>query len=221
MSGERHASVVVAVRAVRVVQVAVHEEVDVVAVRHGLMTARRTMHVRRIVCAACMGWSAGRRIGGGDLERVLVDVTVMQVMQMAVVQVIDVAVVDDSLMATAGAVLVGVICVDTMGLGHDDAPQGLRGLPPLRGVVDRRPHDGQHMVVVKGVGDVPAVAAPGDEPLVAQHANPLRDGRQALAFRLSEIRHAGRRRRQPRQQPQPALVAKGTQEPRGPLQSGR
>jgi len=123
MLGEHHASVVIAVRAVRVVQVTVHEEVDVAAVRHGLMATRRTMHVRRIVCAACMGGSAGRRIVGGDGERVLVDVTVMQVMQVAVVQVVDMAAVDDSLMATAGAVLVGVLCMDTMGLRHLDAPQ--------------------------------------------------------------------------------------------------
>jgi hypothetical protein len=53
-------AVVVAVVAVRVVQVAVHQVIDVVAVRHGLVAAARAVLVALVVLAAGVLRRAGR-----------------------------------------------------------------------------------------------------------------------------------------------------------------
>ena len=79
---------VVAVCAVRVMQVAVDEVVGVVAVRNGLVTAGRAVDVRDVVAAAGVRRRAGIRVGRAHCDDVLVDVRLVQVVQVAVVQVV-------------------------------------------------------------------------------------------------------------------------------------
>jgi hypothetical protein len=98
------APVVVAVVAVGMVQVLVHQIVDMVAMRDRLVPAAGavlvgTLHFRR----------AARRIGRVDADHVLVDVIAMHVVQMAVMQIVDVAVMADCQVTAIGAVLVGVV----------------------------------------------------------------------------------------------------------------
>lgn len=100
---------VVAVITVRVVQVAVDEIVDMVAVRNGFVPAARTVYMIRIMAAALVIGGAAVWVGFCHRDDMLVNVIAMHVMQMAVVQIIDVAIMQDRQMAAVGAVLMGVV----------------------------------------------------------------------------------------------------------------
>lgn len=76
---------VVAVSVVRVVQVAIDEVVDVVAVGDGCVAAAGTVHVVGIMTAAAVLWSADRGIRLAHLEPMLVDVAAVRVVEVAVV----------------------------------------------------------------------------------------------------------------------------------------
>ena len=95
----------------RVVQVAIDEVVNVVAMRHGFVAATGTVDVSRFVAAAVVVRRAGIRVGGADGDAVFIDVVAVRVVQVAVVQVINVAFVLDGSVAAACAVLVFVIGV--------------------------------------------------------------------------------------------------------------
>jgi hypothetical protein len=101
-----HATVIVAVVGVRMMQVPVDQIVDVVAVRDGLVPAAGAM----LVAALDLGRAAGR-VRRTDRQRMLVDVIAMHMMQMAVMQIINMAVMADRRVSAARAMLVGVIGV--------------------------------------------------------------------------------------------------------------
>jgi hypothetical protein len=94
---------------VRAMEVIAHQVVDVIAVRHGLMTTRLAVLVIGGMAAAAVLVRAAIGVRAVDLEHVLVDVTLMGMVQVAVVQVIDVIAVLDAGMAAAWAVAVLVI----------------------------------------------------------------------------------------------------------------
>lgn len=72
-----------------VVQMAIDEVVDMVAVRHSGVPAIRAMHVVGGVTAAYVSTGAALRIGAGDFESVFLDDTGSGlVMQMAIVQIV-------------------------------------------------------------------------------------------------------------------------------------
>jgi hypothetical protein len=100
-----------------VVQVAVDEVVDVIAVRDGRMPASLAMGVIRIVAGAAVVGCAPLRVGLVDGEGVLVDVIAVGVVKVAVVQVVDVVAVGDGDMAAPRPVDVGVVGVDGV-IGH-------------------------------------------------------------------------------------------------------
>jgi hypothetical protein len=101
--------------AVRVVQVAIDEIVDVVAMRHGLVTAPGPVLVSRLMSRTLVLGRASVRVRSGDLDRVLVDVVGMHVMEMAVMEIIDVIAMLDRRVSAAGAVLVRVVGVMWLG----------------------------------------------------------------------------------------------------------
>lgn len=112
---------IVAVVAVGVVQAAVHQVVNVIAVWHGLVAAVGPV---RVSLSVFLLREVGRtvcRVGGADFEDVLVNVPLVMVMKMAVVEIINVAVVLDGGVAAIGAVLMRVVFVDDM-VGHRDTP---------------------------------------------------------------------------------------------------
>jgi hypothetical protein len=106
--------VIVAVAAVRMVEVTVDQVVDVIAVRHRLVAARRAMLVSRAVRAAVVGRRASGRIGRPDFENVFVHVIAVGRVQMAVVEVVDVILVADGGVAAAGAMNVRMASVDSV-----------------------------------------------------------------------------------------------------------
>src|SRR5688572_3982471 len=76
-------SVVVAVVAVRVVQVAVHKVVHMVAVGDRLVTAAGAVLVARLMSAAVMARRTGVRVDRADGEDVLVHMVAVHIMQVS------------------------------------------------------------------------------------------------------------------------------------------
>ena len=106
-----HRTVVVAVVAMRVMQAAVDDVVDVVAVGNGFVAAAGAVNVARLVAFAGLAGRAAVRIGFGHANDVLVDVIAMRVVQVTIVHIVDMAFVADGGMAAAGAVGVVVMLV--------------------------------------------------------------------------------------------------------------
>jgi hypothetical protein len=90
--------------AVRVMKAAVHQIVDVVAVRHGLVAAVRSVTVCGIVAGGVMPGIAAIRIHLIHRDRVPICSTVLAVFKVAVVEVIDMAFVPDGEVAAVRAV---------------------------------------------------------------------------------------------------------------------
>jgi hypothetical protein len=110
-SGLIERTVVVAVIAVRMMQVPVDEIVDVVAVRHRLVPAAGAVLVARLMPLAPVLGRAAVGVLGRDLDDVLVDVVAVRMVQVSVVQVVDVIAVADGGVPAAWAMLVGMIGV--------------------------------------------------------------------------------------------------------------
>jgi hypothetical protein len=103
---------VIAVVSVGMVEVAIDQVVDVVAVRNRRMAAVGSVHMAFLVPAAVMGRGAAIGVGGIDLENVLIDVVRMWMMQVSVVQVVHMTLVLNGQVATAGSMLVVVVRVN-------------------------------------------------------------------------------------------------------------
>jgi len=103
---------VVAVRAVRVVEMLADEIVDVIAVGNLLVTAIGAVNVSGLVLAAGMLGCAVHRVGFADLQDVLIHVVMVRVVEMPVVQVVEVVPMRDRRVPASGSMLVRVLCVD-------------------------------------------------------------------------------------------------------------
>jgi hypothetical protein len=103
--------VIIAVVAMRVVQVTVDMVVDMVAVRHRLVAAGGAVHMTRLMAAAAMLRSAARGIGAAHLDGVLVDMVAMRVMEMPVMQIVDMVAMANSGVPATGVMLVRMVLV--------------------------------------------------------------------------------------------------------------
>ena len=108
-----HRAVVVAVVAVLVVQTAVYDVVDVIAVRYGFVAAAFAVNMT----GTSLHGVAAVGVGGADADAVFVVVAVVFVVQVAVVNVVDVAVVFDGGVTAALSVNVLVVGVG-MAVAH-------------------------------------------------------------------------------------------------------
>jgi hypothetical protein len=104
--------VVVAVAAMRMVQMLGHQEVGVVTVRNGFVTASASVAVAGIVRLAGVRRRAAGRVGPGDRQRVLVDVIAVDAVEVPIVDVVGVPVVLDADVAALRAMGVRVVRVD-------------------------------------------------------------------------------------------------------------
>jgi hypothetical protein len=95
--------------AVRMVEMAIDEIVDVVAVPHLGMAAAGTVNVPRRMTTALVRGRAGVGIDRGHFDHTLVDVIAVSVVQVAVVQIVDVPIVFDGQMSAARSMLVLVV----------------------------------------------------------------------------------------------------------------
>ena len=128
---------VVAVLAVRMVQVAVDQVVDVITVGHRLVSAARAVPMAGLVATTTMLGCTGGRIAFGHRDGVLVDMIAVNMMKVPVVEVVDVAVVKHGGMSATWAVLMVVGGVVGLSAGrHHRAP----GVEAGWGVIRTRPH---------------------------------------------------------------------------------
>jgi len=118
-SGQGQRAVVVAVIAVREVQVAIDQVIHMVTVRDHFVPAAGAVDVIGTVTGAGVGRGAGYRVGGADGNHVFIDMIAVREVQVAIVQVIDVVIVTDGGMAAVRAVLMGVVWM-LVTSGHDD-----------------------------------------------------------------------------------------------------
>jgi hypothetical protein len=95
--------VIVAMTAMGVVKTAVHEVIDVIAMRHGFMTAAWSMAMGVLVDLFC----ATHRILGIHLDDMLFGMSAARMHKAAIVQIVHVVPMADSHMTTVWAVLVG------------------------------------------------------------------------------------------------------------------
>jgi hypothetical protein len=127
-----HRAVIVAMRAVRTMDVPVDEVIDVIAVRHRRVATVGAVLVAACVTAAAVVGSAASGVRAADGEPVLVDMVAVELVQVAVVQVVGVALVADGRMAAARTVLVIVLHVSVAAHGRLLCARGaVRGLSTL------------------------------------------------------------------------------------------
>jgi hypothetical protein len=100
--------VIVAVFPVGMVQVAADDEVDVIAVGNPFVTTRWSMGVVRRVLRTFVRRSAAARVRAAGREPMLVDVSVVSVVEVTVMEIVGVAFVGDGSMTAAIPVLVRV-----------------------------------------------------------------------------------------------------------------
>jgi hypothetical protein len=100
--------------AVGMVQVAIDQIIDMVAVRHGLVAATGAVPVVLRMLAAIVSGRAALRIGGAHGDGVLVEMIFVGVMKMAVMKIVDVALVSDRRMTATRTVLVRMVAMDVV-----------------------------------------------------------------------------------------------------------
>lgn len=113
-----HRTVIVAMIAMGVMQAAIDEIVDVVAMRDRLMATARTMDMAGLMARAGLARRAVIRIGRADLDHMLVDMVPMHVMEVAIVEIVHMVAMADAGMATVRAMLMGMVGVNFAGAGH-------------------------------------------------------------------------------------------------------
>lgn len=122
---------IVAVAVMDMVQAAIDQIVDMVAVGYGFMAAVRAVNMIGCVAGAlAMGALIG--IDGADFDDVFVHVIAMHVVQVAVMEIVDVPVMLDGGVAAMRPMLVaviGVMLVAAGGHSSDSAKGGCRLLP--------------------------------------------------------------------------------------------
>jgi hypothetical protein len=112
-SGELHRPVIVAMIAMRMVQSAVYEIVDMVTMRHCFMSAVRTVRVGAVNLRR-----AFHRIGGADRNGMFVHVIVVHMVEMTIVKIVHMALVPDRRVPAIRAMpvrMVGMVLLGTRG----------------------------------------------------------------------------------------------------------
>jgi hypothetical protein len=142
--------------AVRMVQPAVHEIVEMVTMRHRLMPAVWTVHVR-----AGDFRRALHGICGIDRDDMFVHVILVHVVEMAVVKVVHMAVMANRSVPAIRAMLVGVIGMMLFGAGrHDGVLSSFRTLSgPLVTISPQPSANSERAVAVPGAGTNPPALA--------------------------------------------------------------
>jgi hypothetical protein len=90
-----------------------------IAMRHCLVPTSRTVHVPGVMRAAPMLRRAAVRIGRRYLDRVLVHVILMHMVEMAVMEIVDVIAVANGCVPACRAVLVRMVGVLGAGAHHE------------------------------------------------------------------------------------------------------
>lgn len=155
---------VIAVVAVGVVQVALHQVIHVVAMRDCFVPAARAVLMARLVRAAVVVRSASGRVSRAHRQDVFVDVIAVGVMQVPIVQVILVVIVQDCRVTAAGTVLVGMLTV-LLTLAHGFLPGPSARLLPFAGMLEYSVDQLDDVLVGQRVKDMLSFAVRNDQAL--------------------------------------------------------
>lgn len=118
-SGNLDSAVIVAMVAMGMVEPAVDQIINMIAVRDRLMTARRTVNMTGLVALVTVFWRAVIRIGLADLDHMFIDMVAVRMVQMAVMQVINVVPVAYRGVPATGSMLMRMIRMNLTSLvGH-------------------------------------------------------------------------------------------------------
>jgi hypothetical protein len=115
-------AMIVAVLPVRMVQVAAHQVIDVIAVRDALMPAVRAVDVIGLMLSALVIGRAALQIRAGRSHSVLVHVVVVNVMHMTVVQIVGVAIMFYCGVSAIRSMRMGMILMLGAGASHRFMP---------------------------------------------------------------------------------------------------
>ena len=102
---------VVAVVAMRVMEVVADAVVGVITVRNRVVAAARAVHMALLMTAAGVVRRAAVGIVAGDLDRVLVDMALMRMVKVPVVEIVDVVAMTHGGVAATRAMLVRVVAM--------------------------------------------------------------------------------------------------------------
>ena len=155
---------VVAVTIVRVVQAAIDQVINMVAVRDSRVAA---------IGAAAAGARHRRtvsRVGFTDFDGVLVVVALVRKMQVAIVQVANMIAVLDAQMTAICAVNMGMVGMG--GVGHGESPFELR----MFGMFENLPIQGLNMLISQRIKNVLALFARLNQAIMAQNSQVVADG---------------------------------------------
>ena len=106
---------IVAMVAVRMMQMAIDQIVHMVSVGHRFVAASRSVHMAGVVTTAAVLRCAPVGVGCGDLDHMLIHVVTMDMMEMPIMQIVDMAIVIDGSMPAIRAVHMRVIAM--LGIG--------------------------------------------------------------------------------------------------------
>jgi hypothetical protein len=115
-------SVIVAMIAMRVMQPAVDQIVEVIAMRHRFVPASRAMDMAASMEGLALTGGAVGGVGRTDLDGMFVDMVAMHVVQMPIVKIVDMIAMPDRNVAAAWAVPMGVVGVDIAAFSHWNSP---------------------------------------------------------------------------------------------------
>lgn len=171
--------VIVAVIAVRVMQVAIDEIVHVIAVRYGFVSAARAVYVGCVVAAALVVRCACVGIARRHVDHVFVDMVAMRMVQVPIVQVVDVIAVPYTGVPAVRAVGMGMGLVRVMfAMRHrgllvwrrlsGNLVRGVTLRRILGGVLEHSVHQLQYVIVGQAVIHVLALASPADQVCAQQ-----------------------------------------------------
>jgi hypothetical protein len=110
--GEPQRPVVVAMITVRMMQPSIHEVINMVTMRHRFVPAGRAMLVRAARLRRALDG-----VGGADVDRMLVDMILVHVMEMAIVQIVHMTIMANRRVAAVRAMLMGVVGMVLLGAG--------------------------------------------------------------------------------------------------------
>ncbi len=177
-------TVVIAVIAMWMVQMAVDEVVDMIAVRHRFVAAARSMDVTRFMSRASVVGRAAVRIRLADLNDMFVYMVAVGMMQVAVMQIVDMIAMADRRMATTGAVLMVVVFMMREGtVRHFGTPFSVC----LTGVCDGIFNKVDDVGVGDRIDDCFAFSPAFYKARLQQNLEPRRDGANLVARNLGQF----------------------------------
>ena len=123
VSNDLHRTMVITVIAMGMMQMAVDEIVDMIAVRNRFVAAARAMNVSCVMSGTAMVWRASVRILVAHFNPVFIHMIGVRMVKMAVVEIIQMVAVPDGNVAAARSMHVFVIGVmRKIATGHFDVP---------------------------------------------------------------------------------------------------